>query len=548
MAKNLVPIGDEFQVNLVDPLPRNSPPLENGLIGFQASQAQAVLDNGNFVVVYQNDAGGKGDQDILSIEFKPNGTVANARDPFRVDFDAGDQVLPDVAPRIGGGYAAVWKEDVGNSIHMVAVTSSTPTNPPEFTVADFTDALDDPAIATFANGNYIVTYSRAVIGHTDDVWFAIVDKDATTRVVDNTGLVTTTDLDENSPAVATSGNLAAVAFVRGQDLAQIAISTVDSSGNGADFKIVTNVPAPNFLPDIAALSDGRFVIVWMQGGETFDVKGRIYDPATKDFSGPAFTISAGPDHEELPQVAALPDGGFVVTWTQIDVAETNGSILARRYDGTGAPAGDVFKLSDVASQFPTVAVNHSGRVFSTWVTAKNAHTTDPDIGIDGKLFLVATETVNGTKGNDKITTYSLSETINGLGGKDKIDGKGGNDIIDGGDGKDKLTGGPGFDTFVFDAKLKGKNADHITDFAPDVDRIRLDHDVFKKLKVGDLPGKAFFAHKHAEEGKNAKDLVVYDTKSGKLWYDKDGAGGAHAKLVAILDGSPHLGHGDIVIA
>ena len=153
----------------------------------------------------------------------------------------------------------------------------------------------------------------------------------------------------------------------------------------------------------------------------------------------------------------------------------------------------------------------------------NAPTTDPDIGIQGQIFRPATETVNGTEGNDTITTYGLSEPINGLGGKDTINAAGGNDRIDGGKGKDILTGGPGLDSFVFDVKLKNSNADHLTDFTVGVDKIVLDHSIFKKLNVGELSEKAFFAHKHADEGKNGKDLIVYDTKSGELWYDKDGA-------------------------
>ena len=61
------------------------------------------------------------------------------------------------------------------------------------------------------------------------------------------------------------------------------------------------------------------------------------------------------------------------------------------------------------------------------------------------------------------------------------------------------------------------------------------------------PGKEFFAGNNVDEGKEAKDLVVYDEKSGKLWYDKDGAGGAHAKLVAIIDHAPNLNADDFSV-
>jgi len=126
-----------------------------------------------------------------------------------------------------------------------------------------------------------------------------------------------------------------------------------------------------------------------------------------------------------------------------------------------------------------------------------------------------------------------------LAGKDTIDARDGNDLVSGGEGKDTLTGGPGFDAFLFDVKLKGKNVDHITDFTPGTDTLRLDHDIFKKLKVGELSKGSFFAGNKVDEGKDDKDLIIYDKKSGKVLYDADGPGGAHAKLVAILDDSPN---------
>ena len=53
--------------------------------------------------------------------------------------------------------------------------------------------------------------------------------------------------------------------------------------------------------------------------------------------------------------------------------------------------------------------------------------------------------VNGTDGPDFIQTFSLSETINALGGDDTINGLAGNDIIRGGSGFDQLAGGAGND-------------------------------------------------------------------------------------------------------
>ena len=354
MARNLVAVGSEFQVNLLDPLPRLLTPHENGLIGFQALGSIAVLDNGDFAVVYQNNAGGSDDLDIMSIEFTATGKQVGT--PFRVDFDIDDQASPDVAPRIGGGYLAVWEDEgASDGIHLVTVITGTPSNPPEFTVADFAESLESPSIATFANGKHIVTYTREFVDN-DDVYFAIVNAAGTARVLDNTGLVTTIAVDESNAKVATSGDLAAVVFQRGEFSTDVELSLVNSTGNGVDFQTVADITGDALQPDVVALSDGRFAVVWIQLGTTADVWGRIYDPVTKTFSTDAFPIATGGNDEFVPTVAGLPDGGFIVTWTDLAKAG-DPTVHARRFDASGAPAGDAFQLGGGLGELSGVAAS-----------------------------------------------------------------------------------------------------------------------------------------------------------------------------------------------
>lgn len=146
------------------------------------------------------------------------------------------------------------------------------------------------------------------------------------------------------------------------------------------------------------------------------------------------------------------------------------------------------------------------------------------------------------------TGSTLANTLVGNTGANALRGGLGGDVLDGKRGKDSLTGGEDGDAFLFSVRPWKANADHVIDFLPGEDAIRLDHDTFAKLGLGELGRKAFYAARNAHKAEDGNDRIVYDTESGKLRYDKDGKGGHKAKLFAILDDGPNdLSHHDFLI-
>ncbi|MDX2273921.1 MAG: hypothetical protein NW206_00600, partial [Hyphomonadaceae bacterium] len=80
-----------------------------------------------------------------------------------------------------------------------------------------------------------------------------------------------------------------------------------------------------------------------------------------------------------------------------------------------------------------------------------------------------------------ITGNSGVNALNGLEGADTIVGGGGGDTLNGGVGLDTLTGGAGADKFVLNAAAVAGNADTITDFTHNSDKIQLENSVFTAL-------------------------------------------------------------------
>jgi Ca2+-binding RTX toxin-like protein len=147
----------------------------------------------------------------------------------------------------------------------------------------------------------------------------------------------------------------------------------------------------------------------------------------------------------------------------------------------------------------------------------------------------------GGAGNETITGSSAANVLRGGGGADRLDGKGGNDT---------LTGNSGADKFVFSTALNASNVDRITDFVHGKDKILLDDDTFTALGVSgtaagvNLTAAKFYVGTAAHD---SNDRIIYDSSTGKLYYDEDGTGDVAQQLFAILTTKPALSETDFKI-
>ena len=116
--------------------------------------------------------------------------------------------------------------------------------------------------------------------------------------------------------------------------------------------------------------------------------------------------------------------------------------------------------------------------------------------------------------------------------------------MNGGTGKDTMTGGSGNDDFNF-FQVGPADADTITDFKSGQDEIWLWDDAFELGSDKFLKSKQFLAGDGLTEATKGSHRVIYDTKSGKLYFDKDGKDGDDSVLIGILKGGVELHASDI---
>jgi Ca2+-binding RTX toxin-like protein len=125
-------------------------------------------------------------------------------------------------------------------------------------------------------------------------------------------------------------------------------------------------------------------------------------------------------------------------------------------------------------------------------------------------------------------TGAANLNMNGNALGNTLVGNSGNNIIDGQAGADAMTGGGGSDTFAFSTSLVAGNVDTITDFSVAADKIRLSHTVFSSIVGTGTLSAAQFAANTSGTAQDANDRIIYETDTGKLFYDSNGsaAGGA----------------------
>lgn len=172
------------------------------------------------------------------------------------------------------------------------------------------------------------------------------------------------------------------------------------------------------------------------------------------------------------------------------------------------------------------------------------------------LQLTGKADIDGT-GNglsNVITGNSGNNVLKGLGGDDTIYAGEGNDTLYGGAGRDTLFGGRGADIFVFDTALGGGNIDSLPNFnsatgvydAREGDKIHLDHSIFAALDLGTLAAGDFGSDNFSRPAKNSEH-ILYNQRTGNLYYDADGAGGVDAVQFAHLKPGTLLHISDLLV-
>ncbi len=205
------------------------------------------------------------------------------------------------------------------------------------------------------------------------------------------------------------------------------------------------------------------------------------------------------------------------------IASMNGKKVMKAIDYK-IPFADLANAIDEAQS----GNDESETIFFMLLTAKQVIGSNGDDTMAGvsKLLL-------GGKGDDRIISSFGDKTIKG---------EDGDDTLIAGTGNDKLFGGKGRDIFAFTDV--GDGVDRVKDFSAKKDNFGLDEVGGFEVLGGSIDATEFVV---GEEALTADQHVIYDDKSGKLYWDEDGVGGAGKILLARISGDVKLSVANFVV-
>jgi Ca2+-binding RTX toxin-like protein len=409
------PVAAEFQVNTYTD-------------NTQASPAISALADGGWVVSWHSynqewhDSAYSQYQKLEGIyaqRYDANG--ARVASEFRVNNVVDwDQADPAVTALPDGGWLLLWHSQLqdgreGYDVYGQRYDAAGGEVGGEFLVNSYLPASQsNPSVSTLADGGWIVVWQSA----------------------------------SSVPEASQDGDRAGVYAQR-----------YDVGGNplGAEFQVNTYTALEQYNPQVAALPDGGWLILWQSSSQDGDQLSGIYSrrfDASGNRVGAEVRVNTFTRYsQQYARIAVLGDGGWLVTWESEYQDGSYQGVYAQRFDASGAKMGTEVQITSDAfasQRFPDVTALQNGGWLISWSEGDGS-----GYGVYGRRYDVngnpiAPGQIVGSHRADRLLGAEGDDFMRGLRGNDTLIGNAGADTLNGGAGADIMKGGSGADLYYVD--------------------------------------------------------------------------------------------------
>ena len=209
------------------------------------------------------------------------------------------------------------------------------------------------------------------------------------------------------------------------------------------------------MPHLAVLDDGGFAITWQEMDDsegTSDVWVQIFNDDLSERTGVLAVHDASDDDQTGPEIVTTKDGGFAIVYTDGSGADGDGtSVMVQRFDEKGVRLGEAYvanSTTDGDQSGGAIDRLENGNLVVTWESENGDGTKDVHaqlLDLESNSAKAPQYLVGTDAKKEKFNTKAKDDYVDGAGGKDIIKTGTGNDTALGGDGNDKINGGTGED-------------------------------------------------------------------------------------------------------
>lgn len=128
------------------------------------------------------------------------------------------------------------------------------------------------------------------------------------------------------------------------------IFNADGNEVSRELLINKNIQGDHGEQQVVALNNGGFVVVWKSlnlSDSSFDTYGKVFNADGSEVSF-TFIINENTSNQDIPQIIALNSGGFVVTWCSLG-EDGFKTVVAKVYDGKGNKVRDEFIVNEYST-------------------------------------------------------------------------------------------------------------------------------------------------------------------------------------------------------
>lgn len=181
-------------------------------------------------------------------------------------------------------------------------------------------------------------------------------------------------------------------------------NTMFYSTTSSDIQLNTTTAGDQSYPVSAGLANGGFVSVWQsqnQDGSGYGIYGQVFDGNGSKVGNEFLANTTTTNDQTDPSIAALNDGGFVVSWTSAGQDGSGTGIYAQTFNSSYNKVNGEIQVNSVTTndQYRSNTINTDDGFLTTWTSQGQDGSLD---GIYGKFY--------DSSGNVLVSEFKINAT------------------------------------------------------------------------------------------------------------------------------------------